>query len=73
MLNYHTCTDEDYDAFYPVNKQSSATLKAIRSDPSRGMYCIDWDGEEPIEIMGDEAEDNYIRFEAIFSPCNYVH
>ena len=37
------------------------------------MFCIDWDGEEPIEIMGDEAEDNYIRFEAILNPCNYVH
>ena len=38
------------------------------------MLCIDWDDEdEPIEIMGDEAEDNYIRFEAVLTPCNYVH
>ena len=74
MLDYHKCTDEDYDAFYPVVKQSATQLNAIRSDPERGMLCIDWDDEdEPIEIMGDEAEDNYIRFDAVLTPCNYVH
>ena len=38
------------------------------------MYCIDWDDvDAPIEIMGDEAEDNYTRFEAVLVPCNYIH
>ena len=60
MLDYHECTDEDYAEFYPVQKQSAATFKAIRSDPERGMLCIDWNNKDlPITIMGDEGEDNY--------------
>ena len=74
MLDYHVCTDEDYDQFYPVQKQSAATLNAIRNDPERGMLCIDWDNEkQPISIMGDEGEDNYQRLDIILVPCNYVH
>ena len=38
------------------------------------MLCIDWhDPEIPIKIMGDEAQDNYQRLEAVLLPCNYVH
>ena len=60
MLSYHKCTDEDYSEFYPVQKQSAATFKAIKNDPERGMLCIDWDNKDlPISIMGDEGEDNY--------------
>ena len=38
------------------------------------MLCIDWnDPEIPIKVMGDEAQDNYQRLEAVLVPCNYVN
>ena len=38
------------------------------------MLCVDWnDAEQPIEIRGHEALDNYQRFEVFLLPCNYVH
>ena len=37
------------------------------------MNCVDWDDEEPFELMGDSTDDDYIRFEAILTPCNYLH
>lgn len=50
---FHKCTDEDYDQFYPVKRQSADLLKEIREDPERGLFCIDWNNEdEPIEIAG---------------------
>ena len=51
----------------------------MREDPDRGMLCIDWDGEEgamqsePIEITGQENDDDYARLEVVLVPCNYVH
>ena len=39
------------------------------------MYCIDWEGEdvEPIEIYGNEKNDEYQRVELVLVPCNYLH
>ena len=37
------------------------------------MLCLDWDGEEPIEIMGKETDADYARFEVFMTPCNYLH
>ena len=74
MLSYHKCTDDDYNEFYPIQKQSAATLQDLRNDPERGMLCIDWDVDDPpVAIKGDEGEDDYQRFEAVLVPCNYVH
>ena len=74
MVKYHRCTDEDYKEFYPIQKQSAATLQSLKTDPLRGMFCIDWNDEElPIKILGDESEDNYLRLEALLLPCNYIH
>ena len=45
----------------------------MREDPDRGMFCIDWNDEDPIEIIGEEFDDDYTRFEAVLVPCNYLH
>ena len=73
LLTYHNCTDADYEEFYPVIKQSEKTLRDIRSDPERGMFCLDWDDEDPIEVIGSEIDNNYTRLEVVLVPCNYVH
>ena len=46
ILPYHECTESDYDQFYPLNVEKAPTLEAIRKDPNRGFFCIDWDSEE---------------------------
>ena len=71
---FHKCTDEDYDQFYPVKRQSADLLKQIREDPERGLFCIDWnDEDEPIEIAGYEYDANYTRLDIMLVPCNYYH
>ena len=45
----------------------------MRSDPERGLFCIDWDDDDPIEIYGDEIDMNYSRLEILLTPCNYIH
>ena len=60
MLNYHKCTDKDYDEFFPVQEEYSKLLKEIREDPDRGFLCIDWDDKiEPISITGKSSNDNF--------------
>ena len=74
ILPYHECTDKDYDEFYPAKKQSVPLLKSIREDPDRGMYCIDWNDEEAIELInGSSQDDDYARIDVTVTPCNYLH
>ena len=37
------------------------------------MYCVDWKEDEPFELFGTYEEDDYQRFDAILTPCNYLH
>ena len=37
------------------------------------MFCLDWNDEDPFEILGTEQDDEYTRIELIFTPCNYIH
>ena len=48
-------------------------LRDIRADPERGMFCLDWDNNEPIEIIGSDIDDDYTRLEVNLVPCNYMH
>ena len=48
-------------------------LKSIREDPNRGMFCVDWKDDDPIEIIGTNQKDDYTRFDALLAPCNYLH
>ena len=53
ILPHYKCTDEDYNQFYPVEKNSKITLESFKSDPDRGLYCINWDEDEPLELAGE--------------------
>ena len=50
VLSYHNCTEQELDEFYPIKNIQTNLLKAIKEDPERGMYCIDWNDDEPFEI-----------------------
>ena len=45
----------------------------MKADPERGFYCINYDEDEPIELIGEWFDDNYARIEILFVPCNYLH
>ena len=71
ILPYHKCTEEDWNGFPPPDKTSADVVKMLRTDPKRGLYCIDI--EKNINIYGNERNMNYQRLEIIFTPCNYLH
>ena len=37
------------------------------------MFCLDWDDDDPIEVIGTEIDNDYTRLEVVLTPCNYVH
>ena len=37
------------------------------------MLCLDWDDDEPIELIGVENDNDYTRLEVVLVPCNYIH
>ena len=37
------------------------------------MLCLEWNDEDPLEIKGNELDDDYTRLEVVLLPCNYVH
>ena len=73
MLPYHTCTEEDYAEFYPVENSSSKLLNAVRSNPDRGFLCIDWTDDNPVEFVGESNDNDYTRLDVMIVPCNYIH
>ena len=53
ILPHYKCTDEDYNKFYPVENNSKILLESLKSDPDRGLFCINWDEDEPLELAGE--------------------
>ena len=37
------------------------------------MFCVDWNDDEPFELLGHERDDNFARFDIVLNPCNYLH
>ena len=73
-LPFHKCSDEEYAEFYPTERIYELKLQAIRKDPNRGFYCIDWDTtDQKSEIWGTEQADDYQRFDLMITPCNYIN
>ena len=35
------------------------------------MFCVDWNGER--KIFGNERNENNLRMDIVFVPCNYLH
>ena len=42
ILNYHKCTQEDWNDFYPTAESSQVQFDNIRNDENRGFNCLDW-------------------------------
>ena len=73
IIPHHKCTDEDFEEFYPVQEASRGPMNTIRGDPERGFLCPEWNDDEPLNLIGDENDDDYTRLEVVLLPCNYVH
>lgn len=75
ILEAHKCTDEDYAEFYPTEENSVGLLAAIRADPKRDFFCLDWsEDSEPMNVYGyQEVEAEYSALEVLVVPCNYVN
>ena len=69
LLDYHECTSDELNEFYPVSKSSEKLLQSITEDPNRSFYCIDW--TDDLEIYGDLAQDSSF-IEIFLTPCNYL-
>ena len=42
VLDYHNCTEEDFQQFNPIHHSSENQFKAIKDDPDRGLICFDY-------------------------------
>ena len=69
-LPIYPCSEEDYAKFFPVDKKSAGRLEAIKSSPSRGLFCIDW--QKAPEIFGPERAGDFgvLDVEIMVVPCN---
>ena len=43
FVNYHKCTALDFEDFAPPSSDSIALLHTYKTDPSRNLYCINFD------------------------------
>ena len=55
-IPHHKCTEEEYAEFYPIVSSDEGYLQLAKY--AGGLYCIDWDIEEPHLIFGEHA--NYV-------------
>ena len=73
FIDYHICTEQDYEKFYPISEENQKNFNSTKDSPDRGFLCIDWKEEEPYLIYGKEESADYEFLEVILAPCNYVH
>ena len=66
-MDFHKCTDEDYDAFYEPNIHSRKAIESARK--KKNLFCID--DFDKVKLFGNENEPDFGRFEFIIVPCNF--
>ena len=70
ILDYHLCTDEDFESFAPPTLDASRVLNSIQNDPERGLYCFDWDKlGDTIEIWGISQYEDFLYIDFELLPC----
>jgi hypothetical protein len=69
-LNYHVCTDEDYESFYPPSKDSLTEFSRLKEN--RVLFCLDDFDKQPVEveIFGENDTQDHQRFEFNLLPCS---
>ena len=62
-LSAHKCTDDDWADFPPPNKAAADSFESIKTNPDRGMYCIDrlMSPDGNLKLFGNENNDDYTR------------
>ena len=73
ILSLHKCTEEDWSEFPEPARGMEDQFADVKDNPDRGMYCLDTDEMEGLEIYGDEKNQQYSRLEVVLLPCNYLH
>ena len=70
IIPFHKCTEADYAEFNPIlETQFEALEKRKRGD---GLWCLDWDDEDPFLIFGQESDADYARLDFKLAPCNEI-
>ena len=74
ILDYHNCTEEDFEGFAPPSPDAELMKKKIQKDPNRTLLCIDWDkvGNE-MEIWGVSHYADFRYIDIALVPCQYLH
>ena len=72
IIPFYKCKEEDWEMFPPPTASSVDAINAIKSNPKRGMYCLDQSMDE-FKVYGNERNDFYQRIEIVLVPCNYLH
>ena len=70
VLPFHKCTDEDFAQFYPIAPLQQQRFSSLKEE--EGLYCIDWDDENPYLIYGIEDDPEYARLDVKLAPCNEI-
>ena len=68
-LPIYACRDQDFAKFYPIDEKSKSKLHAMKTDPKKQLYCIDWE-QAQIELYGLESVGNASYFMVSAVPCN---
>ena len=63
-LNFHKCTDADYDEFYPVSESEKDLYENFRS--VQALYCIE--AGQDMLIRGSSSMD-FNALDIFLSPC----
>ena len=71
VLPYHRCTDKDWVKFSPISSKSKESMQVRKTDPKKGLFCIDW--TDDLFVSGEENNLEYQRLEFLMTPCNYIH
>ena len=69
-IPHFECGDADYAEFLPVDLDSGPLLTKLRTDPKRGLICIDWK-QANLLLQGNEKTNNYEILELMVLPCNH--
>ena len=73
IIPYHECEESDLQEFAPPTKGASDFLDRIISNPKRGLFCVDWDDDNPFVLQGNENNFSFATIDILLLPCNYVH
>ena len=74
IIDFHRCTDEDFEEFAPPSADADRTLKKILKDEDRGLFCIDWEKfGQKMHIFGTSHYTDFRFIDVELVPCQYIH